>query len=388
MKALFVCTDFPPATGGIQTMLSSLVAELAGWEVTVVAPAIPGAAAFDVDKPYQVVRVPGIGPGAGARRYIPGLCMKAMAQAFTRRPDMLFCGHPVLCPLGPLLRRTLGTRYVVFTYAMELRNPRLRPLLPRILSRSEKVVTISEFTTREVLQLGVPRPRIVQLPLGFDVRRFEGIQPCQLPRQLGLVGNPWLLTVSRLEKRYKGIDTVLRALPLIAERVPDVRYVVAGDGRLRPDLERLAEQVGCRDRVHFLGRVSSADLVALYSGCTAFVLMSRDRTADGGAEGFGLVFLEANSFGKPVLGGNSGGIPDAVLDGVTGLLADPESLPSVAEQAVRLLTDRDLAERLGRQGRERVLRDLTWSATADCLRRAVEESSRRVSYATPSDCVH
>jgi phosphatidylinositol alpha-1,6-mannosyltransferase len=205
---------------------------------------------------------------------------------------------------------------------------------------------------------------------------------------LDLEGRPWLLTVSRLDERYKGIDTVLRALPLIAAPVPGVRYVVAGDGPLRPYLERLARQLGCRDRVHFLGRVNTEDLVALYRSCTAFVLMSRDRDVDGGAEGFGLVFLEANSFGKPVLGGNSGGIPDAVLDGETGLLADPESIISVSQQAIRLLTDHQLAERLGHQGRERVLRERTWTATADCLKRVVEDALGKAPRAAAPHRVH
>jgi phosphatidylinositol alpha-1,6-mannosyltransferase len=120
--------------------------------------------------------------------------------------------------------------------------------------------------------------------------------------------------------------------------------------------------------------VSEADLASLYAHCTAFVLMSRDRQEDGGVEGFGLVFLEANSFGKPVLGGNSGGIPDAVLDGATGLLAEPESASDVAQKAVSLLTDPALARRLGCQGRERVLRDLSWSATTERLRTVVRET--------------
>src|SRR5207253_10815502 len=136
------------------------------------------------------------------------------------------------------------------------------------------------------------------------------------------------------------------------------------------------------------GRVTDQDLVALYTHCTAFVMVSRDRTTDGGAEGFGLVFLEANSYGKPVLGGNSGGIPDAVLDGTTGLLADPDSVISVAENAIRLLTNRKLAERLGRQGRDRVLRERTWSAAGEVLKRVAKEILGGEPFATASDCSH
>lgn len=369
-------------------MLGSLAATLSAWDLSVVAPAVRGAREFDRRQPYRVSRVAGLGAGSGTRRFLPCLAGRTLGEALLHRPDVLLCGHPALGPLGQLLRRGLGIPYVVFTYAMELRSRRLRALLPRTFAGAASVLTISEFGTREVLALGAAEGRVQQLPLGFDPQRFSRVECSPLPQELGLEGRPWLLTVSRLHERYKGIDTVLRALPLIAARVPAVRYVVAGQGHLRPYLERLAERLGCRDRVLFVGEVSDADLAALYAQCTAFVLMSRDRIVDGGAEGFGLVFLEANSFGKPVLGGNSGGIPDAVLDGVTGLLADPDSVISVAEQAIRLLTDRELAARLGQQGRERVLRDLTWTAAARRLEQIVREALGEGSDAAAADRVH
>jgi phosphatidylinositol alpha-1,6-mannosyltransferase len=400
MRVLFVCTDFPPATGGIQTMMGSLAAELTGWELTVLAPEGPGAEAFDCRQPYRVVRARRLGSGPGgsgprgarthsaARRSLPGMVARTVALATMRRPDLLLCAHPIDSLTGPFLRRALGIPYVVITHSRELRSPRLRPLLPRLFTRATRIMTNSRFTTREVVAMGVPEERVRLLPLGYDAGRFAGVTPSRLPDGLGLAGRPWLLTVARLDDAYKGIDTVLQALPRIAERVPAVQYVVAGDGRLRPDLERLAGALGCRDRAHFVGRVSDADLAALYEGCTAFVMASRDRTSDGGVEGFGLVFLEANSFGKPVLGGNSGGIPDAVLDGITGLLADPEDARHVADQAIRLLTDSDLAQRLGEQGRERVLRERTWSACAGRLQRVVEEALVKGPYAAAPDRLH
>jgi len=373
LRAMLACLDFPPAIGGIQTMLGSLAERLAPWELTVVCPDAPGAAAWDRQQPFRVLRAPAVGFGGLAGRSLPGIAAQAAAAALRERPDVLLCGHPALGPVGQLLRRGFRVPFVLFTYAMELRHPRLRLLLPAAFREAARVVTISRSCTREVRGLGCPEAKIRQLALGFEPGRFAGVEPSRLPEELGLTGRPWLLTVTRLVERYKGVDTMIRALPLIAARAPEVRYVVAGDGNLHGYLERLARSVGCAERVHFLGRVSQADLAALYGGCTAMALMSRDRTMDGGAEGFGLVFLEANSFGKPVLGGNSGGIPDAVVDGVTGLLADPESIGSVAEATGRLLTDPALAARLGEQGRERALHELTWTACAGQLKEIVED---------------
>jgi phosphatidyl-myo-inositol dimannoside synthase len=387
MRALLLCTDFPPRPGGIQTMMGSLAAALSDWELTVVAPAQPEAATYDSRQPYRVLRARGLRTGGSGRQNLPGIALRAFALAARSRPDLVLCGHPIDGLAGALMHRVWGLPYWVFCYGKELRNPRLRRLLPRIFARAEGLLTISRFTTREAAGLGVLESRVRQLPLGFDPHRFAQIQSSPLPQQLGLAGRRWLLTVARLDDRHKGIDTVLRAMPMIAAAVPDVRYVVAGDGRLRPELEALAERLGCRERVLFPGRVSEADLAALYARCTAFVLASRDRPEEGGVEGFGLVFLEANSFGKPVLGGNSGGIPDAVLDGVTGLLVDPEDETDVARQAIRLLTDGALAASLGNRGRERVLRELSWSATAQSLQTIVEESLGTRRHATPSHCI-
>jgi phosphatidylinositol alpha-1,6-mannosyltransferase len=360
-------------------MLAGLAREMAPWLLTVVAPDETGAAAFDRDAPYRVERARAGRGSTRGRRFLATVAARTVRTALSRRPQVFLCGHALLSPLGPLLKRTLGIPYCLFAYDIEFRTARLRPFLRPVFAHSERVVTISRYSARLIEALGCPRDRVRQIPLGYDAGRLEdaslGRPRAEMPltERLGLVGKPWILTVARLDDRYKGVDMMLRALPGIAAAVPGVRYVVAGDGRTRPELERLASDIGCRSRVSFLGRVNDAELASLYAECSLFALMSRDRPQDGGAEGFGLVFLEAGSFGRPVLGGNSGGIPDAVRDGVTGLLADPENVEEIAAKATRLLTDAPLAERLGRQGRARVLHDCTWSAAATRLKEVLGE---------------
>jgi phosphatidylinositol alpha-1,6-mannosyltransferase len=387
LKALLVCLDFPPAVGGIQTMLSSLAGELASWDLTVIAPTAPGDQEFDQRQRYRVVRAPHLGPGNQTQRRVQGVAARAARFVRAQRPDVLLCGHLLLSPLALIFRYAASLPYFLFSYDVEGRNRYLRPFLATIFGHAERAITISRYSARQLLAAGCREDRIALLPLGFDPRRFAGVHPAPPPAAWGLAGRPWLLTVCRLDAHYKGVDTVLRALPLVIPRVPEVRYVIAGDGRVRGELEQLAGRLGCRERVLFVGRVSDRELAALYAHCSAFVLVSRDRLADGGAEGFGLVFLEAGSFGKPVIGGNSGGIPDAVLDGKTGLLADPASADSVAHQAIRLLTDDELAARLGRQARERVLGELTWHAAARRVEQIVETALREAHYAPASDRV-
>jgi len=168
----------------------------------------------------------------------------------------------------------------------------------------------------------------------------------------------WLVTVARLEK-HKGIDTVLEALPTIAERAPDVRYAVAGGGPERESLERLAHKLGVADRVRFLGQVSERDLPALYNLATVYVGASR-RAERIGVEGFGIALVEASACGVPVVAGNSGGVPDAVRDGETGFLVPPEESAALVEAVCRLLDDPVLARRLGAAGRRAVETYYNW----------------------------
>jgi phosphatidylinositol alpha-1,6-mannosyltransferase len=155
----------------------------------------------------------------------------------------------------------------------------------------------------------------------------------------------------------KGQDTVIRALPQVAALVPGVRYVIVGDGPMRSHLADLAAATGVASRVDFRGFAADDDLPVLYAAADVFAMVSRHLAAAGDVEGFGIVYLEANAAGRAVVAGRSGGVEDAVIDGETGVMVDPESIDEVAEALIRLLRDDDLRRRLGEQGRTRVRRD-------------------------------
>jgi phosphatidylinositol alpha-1,6-mannosyltransferase len=173
---------------------------------------------------------------------------------------------------------------------------------------------------------------------------------------------------------YKGHDTTIRALPLVRAKVPGARYLIAGDGPLRAYLGRVAASVGVTDAVHFLGDVADDALPDLYRSADLLVTLSRESPSVGGAEGFGIVCLEAAACGIPVVAGRSGGLPDAVADGVTGLLVDPHDSGAAAEAIVRVLADAALAHRLGAAGRARVLERFTWDKMANDARRVFGEA--------------
>ncbi len=357
MRVLLLTFDFPPARGGVQHLLAQLADGLAlRHEVSVVTRRHPEARAWDATRPYRINRAWGRGH---SRISLAFIFVCALLEVASSRPDVVISGHIVFGPICRLVQRTLGTPYVAMAYAWEIRAPRMRSVARWTLLGADRVVTISEFSRMAVLGLGVPPARVTVIHPGpASTTQGDVLNSAELvaPASTG----PLMLSVSRLVERYKGLDMLIRALPLILAKLPAARLAIVGDGYLRTYLERLTSSLGVRDAVIFTGEVSDQELDAWYRRCDVFVLASRESEADGGAEGFGIVFIEANLRGKPVIGGRSGGIPDAVVDGVTGLLVNPSDIGEIAEAVVRLLTDPTLAKRLGDEGRQRALGELSW----------------------------
>lgn len=356
MRILLLTVDFPPALGGIQNLLANLAEGLAERnDVSIVAPRRPGCAEWDSRRPYTVTRAVG---STFWPLVMAAFWFVALGRAVRRPPDVIVCGHVLLGPVCWALARLFGVPVIVMAYAYEIRAPRMRRLAGWTLRHGATVVTISDFTKRDVMAHGVAAERIAVIHPGAG-RRQESATT-STPQGIA-DAERIILTVARLGELYKGHDMAIRAMPLILARQPHARYVVAGDGPLRPYLERLAASLGVSRAVTFTGGLSENALAAWYSRADVFTLLSRESPVDGGAEGYGLAFIEAGAWQKPVVGGRSGGVPDAVVDGVTGLLVDPLDLAAIADAIVRVLSDDDLARRLGAEGRRRAEQDLSWT---------------------------
>ena len=172
----------------------------------------------------------------------------------------------------------------------------------------------------------------------------------------------------------KGHEQVLRALVSLKQRLPQVRYWIAGTGGKEPELRRLSTELGLDEIVRFLGYVPEEDLPGLYRQCDLFVLANRRLSSDD-MEGFGIVFLEAAASGLPVVGGISGGVPDAVNDGVNGLLVDTEDIDALAEALGRLVADDELRLRMGRESR-RWAEGFSWDRFANRIRQLSDQVAR------------
>jgi phosphatidyl-myo-inositol dimannoside synthase len=345
-RLLVLTPDFPPARGGIQVLSHRLAAGIEGFRTRVATSDSTGAAAFDAGAGVAVRRVRS-DPRLGRGRNL-ALNAVAVGEALRFRPDVTLSVHIVTSPAAALISRVTGAPTVQYFHAKEIgAKPRLAAFAAR---RARAAIAVSDYTARLVAATGATPAALSLIPPGVDLPAIA--EPLPEPR-------PTLLTIARLEDRYKGHDVIIRALPLIRATIPDVQWVVIGDGPLRSGLERLAAAHGVADAIRFLGAVDDGERNAWLR--RARVLAMPSRLPDGGfaGEGFGIVYLEAGAYGKPVLAGNVAGALDAVADGETGLLVDPTDHLAVAAAATRLLGDRELAQRLGRAGSARA-RELAW----------------------------
>jgi len=283
-----------------------------------------------------------------------------------------------LFPYGPmalLISRSTGVPFSIIVHGAELfvEKRKTRLIVSQLFARARTIICVSRFT-RDALLQRFPNSRMPVIihpgthPEVFMPAANRGV----LLEKYGLRGKRVLLSVSRLVRR-KGHAQVIKVLPRVMERVPDVVYLIAGGGPAEEGLRALVDDMQLAEYVEFLGLVDDEELIDLYALCDIFVLPSMETTdTESGflrLEGFGIVFLEASASGRPVVAGRSGGTPEAVIDGVTGLLVDGENVEQIGDALLKLLLDEQLAERLGRTGRSRVEREFSW----DTIVRAIEK---------------
>jgi phosphatidyl-myo-inositol dimannoside synthase len=350
-RLLMLSPDFPPGQGGIQALSHGLATCIAGFEISVLTLDAPGAGEFDAAGELQVRRVR-LG-GLGGRGSIAALNVAATAHALRFRPDVTLSMHIVASPAAVAIRRILGAPAVQYLHANEIGGkPRLAAFAAE---RADAVIALSSYTEELIRGTGASPSDINLIPPGVELP--VDATPLAAER-------PTMLTIARMNDSYKGHDVLIRALALMRAKVPDVQWVVIGDGPLRPSLEQLARSLGVADLARFLGSVDDEQRNDWLRRADLFAMPSRLPAGRLAGEGFGIVYLEAAAYGKPVLAGAVGGALDAVVDGETGLLVDPTDAHAVAAAMTTLLLDRELARRLGAAGAQRA-RSFAWPVIAE-----------------------
>ena len=268
-----------------------------------------------------------------------------------------------------LSRRLGGPLYVCWSHgedlAMAQHSREFTIMTRRICLDAAANIANSHSTGRMLEALGVPPARIHVVHPGVDVARFRPeVDGSAIRARFAADPVTLLLSVGRLQRR-KGHDLAIAAVARLGPSIP-VKYLIVGDGEERRRLEALAVEVSVQDRVHFLGEVSASDLPSYYAACDIF--MMPNRVDDGDLEGFGIVFLEAAATGRPVIGGLSGGVAEAVLNRETGLLVGGTDVDELAAAIRELALSADTRRAMGLAGRERACREFTWDRAAAQVR--------------------
>ncbi|MCM2322546.1 MAG: glycosyltransferase family 4 protein [Oligoflexia bacterium] len=377
-RILATAFDYRPRLGGVATLAYELVRALGrieGVEVRLIAPEGPGAAEFDRDSGIATsrVRLP-----QAALAPVP-LSARLTRELLSWRPsavlNLLWLPEGVASFLASPVRAPLGIPYFVYGHGVELlessatTKKRVRaafsPAKKAVFRGARQVFANSAFT-RGLLSAhcGVPDERIRIAHPGVDPALFFPEAPAaDLIARYGLEGKRVFLTVTRLED-YKGVDRAISALRWVQEKHPEACLLVCGEGPDRERLESIARHYRVRDRVVFAGAVPAGRLRDHFNLADAFVLLSRSNWEAPHLEGFGIVFLEAAACGKPGIGGDSGGIPDAQGGEPYGWLVDPHDDRAIAAAMLEVLEHPERARAKGEAARRRAVEGFTWDRMA------------------------
>jgi len=367
-RTLIVTNDFPPRTGGIESFVLAMARRFGPDRVVVHTARQPGDQQFDADLDFPVVR-----DRSRIMLPTPAITARSIEIARAQGCDRVWFG--AAAPLGlmaPRLRAAGIDRLVATTHGHEVwwaMVPGTRSLLRRIGRQVDVLTYLGEYTRSRIAPALDPGDRadFVQLTPGVDETVFTPqVDGERVRAELGLGDRPVVVCVSRMVAR-KGQDVLVEALPLIRERVPQAAVLLVGDGPYRSEVTGRIARLGLQEHVIVTGRVSWDRIPEYFAAGDVFCMPARTR---------GICYLEAAATGLPVVAGDSGGAPDAVLEGENGFVVPGADVRAVADRCAQLLLDRDLAARFGRRGREWVVETWRWDTLARQLQEMLDAPAR------------
>lgn len=374
-KSLLITSDFPPTGGGISNYYYNLFKHLLPDKVVVIAPYVENCSKFDSMQSFKIFRFKIFLGKSTLKRVLKTFqfifyILKILKIIKKEKIEVIHCGQYLsVGTIGIIFYKLFGIPYIVYAHGGELRAIRkykiFRKIILYILNNANKIIVNSNFTKNEYINLGAKEEKFYIITPAVDVEKFKPDKKSEkIIKRYNLEGKKVLLTVCRLVER-KGIDITLLALKDVIEKIADITYLIVGKGPAKSKLEKKVTDLHLDKKVIFCGFVEDDELLEYYNTCDIFVMPSREDEKDfEPVEGFGIVYLEANACRKPVIGGRSGGVPEAVIDGVTGLLVDPLSKEEIKNAILKLLQDEEYAKQLGWQGRKRVEDNFNWKRKA------------------------
>jgi phosphatidylinositol alpha-1,6-mannosyltransferase len=364
-KTLCITNDFGPRAGGIETFVVGLIQRMPKNSVIVYTASQADSVPFDEmwlrDYGVEVIR-------DASKVLLPSFRVGRNVRKLVRERNIEFVFFGAAAPLAllaPGLRTAGVKRIVALTHGHEVWWSRLWPFswaIARIGRSVDALTYLGDFTRGEIAKALNPDSieKLVRIAPGIDTEHFTPRSDAQVLRQsLGLVDKKVIVSVGRLVHR-KGQDVLIAAMPEIITSIPDAHLLLIGEGPYKQELEKRIKNLGLANRVTFVGRVQYEELPRYICVGDVFAMPSRSRLAGLEVEGLGIVYLEASACGLPVIGGISGGAPDAVLQGETGFAVDGTSAQEVARAVVKVLADKELAQKLGTRGRQWIIEQWQW----------------------------
>ena len=371
-KILCVTNDFGPRAGGIETFIIGLIERLPKGSVIVYT------SAQDKSEPYDQQWLDGYGVEVirdKARILLPTPGVAYCVSALIKDRGIKTAFFGAAAPLGllaPVLRRAGVTKIIALTHGHEVWWSKVWPFtwaMKSIARNVDHLTYLGEFTRQAISRTinSSAQSAMVKIAPGIDTEHFAPTDSSELTSELGLTDKKVIVSVGRLVHR-KGQDVLIEAMPHLLKEIPDVHLVLIGEGPYRGYLETRVKNLGIDSKVTFIGRITYVDLPRYICLGEVFVMPSRSRLAGLEVEGLGIVYLEASACGLPVIAGNSGGAPDAVVQGVTGLVVNGKDQHAVAMSIATLLNDQEKAREMGRKGREWVIDQWRWEIWSEKFR--------------------
>ena len=358
---LLLTNDFGPRAGGIETFIIGLLERIPRGEVIVYTS--NQGDTTDYDKKWlaefgvEVVR-------DRARILLPTPRVIRATSKIIREQNVKSIWFGAAAPLAVSarwLRKAGAKKIIAMTHGHEVWWSKVPPFTwaMREIGRSVDHITYLGEFTGNAIAAKIPQSKLVRIAPGIDVEHFLPRSAEELRAQHGIGSRPTIISVGRLVHR-KGQDRLIQALPAIKSKVPDALLVFIGEGPHREELDRLAKEHRVADDILFIGRIDYRDLPSYLSMGDIFAMPCRSRLAGLEVEGLGIVYLEASACGLPVIAGDSGGAPDAVIPGETGFVVNGEDIDEISSRAVELLVNKDLRRTLGARGREWIVEEWNW----------------------------
>ncbi len=369
MNILMCGNSFGPKKGGSQTYALEVASNLTALGQTVVflTRTQPGYEEFDAGLPFEVIR----------RKSKVDIGILFFKKLKTEKYDAIFVTHRAdFAALANTASRLLGKPYFISVYGGEVLHDFRARSVRRNFASARAIIAISSYTKSLLAGLGVNESKVHVIPCGTDPRRFRpDIDGSGIRRKFGLEKKKVILSVSRLVKR-KGNANVISAMPGILEEIPDAHYLIVGKGPEEDALKAQVKDSGLSKSVTFAGYADEQELPAYYAACNVFAMSSFAAHRGENVEGFGIAYLEANACGRPVIGGRTGGVVDAIADGETGLLVDPLDVGDIRRAVVEILADEEKAQAMGLAGRKRVEEEYNWRSVTEKILEIIERFSK------------